>query len=1257
MINKESFSSRAFVLGFSLIICVAILCQSFKMDNTRITCFQLNANKGVAPTSNIHKHISSLRNMFLYFIQEPRVRKHRIIGLPKDAQIMYKRVQGTIPRTAVVGSKDLNLWLDPRFSTPDLTTCVWLTGNKREQRFYVASLYLDINNTSVVFKELEELVSYCNQNNLPLLIALDSNAHSTIWGLETNPRGERLEEFIAANNLRVENKGKKPTFVARGSETHIDLTLTLNMDNVQDWEVEDVDMSSDHCRIKFNFISGTKRVAFRMRNLKDADWEKFTKKLDSFSDRVIPIWTAQTIELEMKAFMAHIEESLEYACKAKWVKPKHKRPHYWDENVTKSRAETRKAYNAYKRAHDNDKAQTWEKYVDSRKKFKKELKKAKQASWKNFVNEVQDMKSMAKFNKALQNECNETIGLLQVGDTPADNPKDSLKVLIDTHFPGSIPVDKVKRNDYDHVGLAREEDLSRGTKEFAGFITPEKVMKAIRTFSSDKAAGPDGIKPQVLRHFGPRAIDKLTRIYRACITLGFVPLEWRRSRVIFLPKPGKSDYTVPKAFRPISLTSYLFKVLERLVLWELEDTCLIKYPVHYNQHGFRHGSSTESALSAVVDKIEKAVLRGEYALCAFLDISGAFDNLSTASAVEGLKKHGVPDDIIKWYEFYLNNRFINVNIKGIQEVRKLTRGTPQGGVLSPLIWILAFDGLLQLFDTGPINATGYADDASLVIIGKDPFVLRDLMANAINRAMDWGAKNGLTFGAQKTEIVLFHRKRPKSVPTNMFVRGTEIKFSTSAKYLGVILDTKLNFNLHLDHKIKKAKALLFAISKAIGRLWGPSPLVTKWAFTGIIRPMLSYGAVIWGHTLENATTSQQLSLNRLNRLAALMITFCRKGTPTAGLEVIYDLMPLDLFIIGEAIKAGYRIKSRNVTTWDGLGYKPSIQGHKKWADTNAKKLGLTSELDEERPIRIWKKNYRVDKDSFEKGLPIKPQGTVCYTDGSKTNSGMVGWGFCYLGGCGTLTSERGCLGAQATVFQGEICAITQAAKMLLNIADNTIFFFVDSQAALLALDSHVTNNQTVHKCVEALNCLGQQKTIILRWVKAHVGHELNELADNLAKQGSEGQGIKTEVPLSKSIVKTAVKEMARARWNQRWQSRTDCRQTRIWYQSNNEAKSKELLRQGRITLSIIVQFITGFNLLGYHQKHIQGQSYDNLCRLCLEDEESSWHLAAECPALAMNRREIFGSTFLNHQPQWTIKQFVRLVSTKPMNRLLLSGEE
>ena len=82
-----------------------------------------------------------------------------------------------------------------------------------------------------------------------------------------------------------------------------------------------------------------------------------------------------------------------------------------------------------------------------------------------------------------------------------------------------------------------------------------------------------------------------------------------------------------------------------------------------------------------------------------------------------------------------------------------------------------------------------------------------------------------------------------------------------SKYLGVTLDSELNFNEHVEEKIKKAKAHLFLISKSIGKLWGPSPKLTKWAFTGMVRPMLSYGAIVYCKTLENAPKSQ---LDRLN---------------------------------------------------------------------------------------------------------------------------------------------------------------------------------------------------------------------------------------------------------------------------------------------------------------------------------------------------------------------------------------------------------
>ena len=122
-------------------------------------------------------------------------------------------------------------------------------------------------------------------------------------------------------------------------------------------------------------------------------------------------------------------------------------------------------------------------------------------------------------------------------------------------------------------------------------------------------------------------INRLTQLYQASLQLSYIPARLCLSRVVFLPKPGKPNYNIPKAFRPISLTSILFKVLERITLNEIENTMLNVNPLNRNQHAFRKGSSCDSALSDMVDDIEKSILRGEYALGVYLDISGAFNNV------------------------------------------------------------------------------------------------------------------------------------------------------------------------------------------------------------------------------------------------------------------------------------------------------------------------------------------------------------------------------------------------------------------------------------------------------------------------------------------------------------------------------------------------------------------------------------------------------------------------------------------------------
>ena len=95
---------------------------------------------------------------------------------------------------------------------------------------------------------------------------------------------------------------------------------------------------------------------------------------------------------------------------------------------------------------------------------------------------------------------------------------------------------------------------------------------------------------------------------------------------------------------------FLFKTLERLVLWQMEDTSLREFPIHKNQHAFRKGHSAEITISKLVSKIEKAICKKQYAVVVFLDIEGAYDNISIRAQVAGMVKHRVASNSINWYE-------------------------------------------------------------------------------------------------------------------------------------------------------------------------------------------------------------------------------------------------------------------------------------------------------------------------------------------------------------------------------------------------------------------------------------------------------------------------------------------------------------------------------------------------------------------------------------------------------------------------------
>jgi hypothetical protein len=246
----------------------------------------------------------------------------------------------------------------------------------------------------------------------------------------------------------------------------------------------------------------------------------------------------------------------------------------------------------------------------------------------------------------------------------------------------------------------------------ARIITYRRVKLAIGSFAPYKSPGMDGIFPALLQEGREILIPYLIRIFCACLATGYVPVLWRQAKVVFIPKPGRSSYCGPRDFRPISLTSFLLKTMERLVDRYLRDETLALLPLHPNQHVYQTGKSVDSALHQLVVRVEKALDQQEIALGVFLDIEGTFDNTSCDSTCSALTRHGVVQTIVRWIRATLEGRLVTAALGDVSRSVAVSKGCPQGGVLSPLLLCHVVNELLARLNDGGIYAQVYVDMSS-----------------------------------------------------------------------------------------------------------------------------------------------------------------------------------------------------------------------------------------------------------------------------------------------------------------------------------------------------------------------------------------------------------------------------------------------------------------------------------------------------------------------------------------------------------------
>ena len=286
---------------------------------------------------------------------------------------------------------------------------------------------------------------------------------------------------------------------------------------------------------------------------------------------------------------------------------------------------------------------------------------------------------------------------------------------------------------------------------------------------------------------------------------------WTAANVVSVHK--KEDKCLVKNYRPISLLPIFAKVFERVIYNSLFNYFLHNKLFTPSQSGFLPGDSCIAQLLSIIHEIQSAFddnptvdVRG-----IFLDISKAFDKVWHDGLLFKLKTYGVEGDLLLLLKNYLKNRKQRVVLNGqTSEWRKINSGVPQGSVLGPLLFLIYINDL-------PDGITSickiFADDTSLFSKVQDINKSANELNCDLEKVSNWAYQWKMQFNPdpnKQTNEVIFSRKSSSnsfSYPPVKFNKNNITKCSHQ-KHLGIVLDLKLMFNIHIDQKIKKCNKLI-----------------------------------------------------------------------------------------------------------------------------------------------------------------------------------------------------------------------------------------------------------------------------------------------------------------------------------------------------------------------------------------------------------------------------------------------------------------
>ena len=367
-------------------------------------------------------------------------------------------------------------------------------------------------------------------------------------------------------------------------------------------------------------------------------------------------------------------------------------------------------------------------------------------------------------------------------------------------------------------------------------IREEDVLRELQRLDHKKGSGPDAIPGSFLKNTAESLYQPLCLLFNQSLMTEYFPKSWKKSFLIPIFKSGARIDV--KNYRGIAILYIIPKLFELLVYNHIASK--VTSILHPAQHGFKKGCSTLSNLMEYCSDILCNMECGGQVDAIYFDFSKAFDQVDHDLLLFELNKYGLNSTVCGWLKSYLSGRtqFIKIDNSKSREI-SVRSGVPQGSHLGPLLFMTFINDLAYILNN--IKFSFYADDLKVYEVVNFSNANKSLQIN-VSKIAEWCNNNGMRLNSEKCNIISFTRSNSTILRTYV-IDNNLIKRVNSVKDLGIWLDSKMNFKLHIDKTIAKANMRLGLIKRFAKEF--NDPYVVKSLYCSLVRSIMEYGSIIW----------------------------------------------------------------------------------------------------------------------------------------------------------------------------------------------------------------------------------------------------------------------------------------------------------------------------------------------------------------------------------------------------------------------------